>query len=142
MVEILEARVLNPQITLLKLKAERIAKKVQPGQFVILHQDEKAERIPLTIADSDPQEGTITVRAEENAVASVVVIRDTGGGIAPQDLPHLFERYYKGENAPEQSVGVGLALSRSIAAAQNGTLTAANVPGGAEFTMKLYKGIV
>ena len=88
------------------------------------------------------QEGTITVRAEENAVASVVVIRDTGGGIAPQDLPHLFERYYKGENAPEQSVGIGLALSRSIAAAQNGTLTAANVPGGAEFTMKLYKGIV
>ena len=71
------------------------------------------------------QEGTITVRAEENAVASVVVIRDTGGGIAPQDLPHLFERYYKGENAPEQSVGIGLALSRSIAAAQNGTLTAA-----------------
>lgn len=50
---------------------------------------------------------------------SVVVIRDTGGGIAPQDLPHLFERYYKGENAPEQSVGIGLALSRSIAAAQN-----------------------
>lgn len=88
------------------------------------------------------QEGTITVWAEENAVASVVVIRDTGGGIAPQDLPHLFERYYKGENAPEQSVGIGLALSRSIAAAQNGTLTAANVPGGAEFTMKLYKGIV
>lgn len=88
------------------------------------------------------QEGTITVRAEENAVASVIVIRDTGGGIAPQDLPHLFERYYKGENAPEQSVGIGLALSRSIAAAQNGTLTAANVPGGAEFTMKLYKGIV
>lgn len=88
------------------------------------------------------QEGTITVRAEENAVASVVVIRDTGGGIALQDLPHLFERYYKGENAPEQSVGIGLALSRSIAAAQNGTLTAANVPGGAEFTMKLYKGIV
>ena len=88
------------------------------------------------------QEGTITVRAEENAVASVVVIRDTGGGIAPQDLPHLFERYYKGENAPEQSVGIGLALSRSIAAAQNGALAAANVPGGAEFTMKLYKGIV
>lgn len=88
------------------------------------------------------QEGTITVRAEENAVASVVVIRDTGGGIALQDLPHLFERYYKGENAPEQSIGIGLALSRSIAAAQNGTLTAANVPGGAEFTMKLYKGIV
>ena len=68
--------------------------------------------------------------------------RSLSSAIPVQDLPHLFERYYKGENAPEQSVGIGLALSRSIAAAQNGTLTAANVPGGAEFTMKLYKGIV
>ena len=88
------------------------------------------------------QEGTITVRAEENAVASVVVIRDTGGGIAPQDLPHLFERYYKGKNASAQSVGVGLALSRSIIAAQNGTVSAANCPGGAEFTVKFYRAVV
>lgn len=85
---------------------------------------------------------TIPLSALLARAAEPFVIRDTGGGIAPQDLPHLFERYYKGENAPEQSVGIGLALSRSIAAAQNGTLTAANVPGGAEFTMKLYKGIV
>ena len=61
MVEILESRVLNPQITLLRLKAERIARKVQPGQFVIIHQDEIAERIPLTIADSNAEEGWITV---------------------------------------------------------------------------------
>lgn len=111
-----------------------IAKPFRPRELV--------SRIRLKNCSEHMQEGTITVQAEENAVASVVVIRDTGGGIAPQDLPHLFERYYKGENAPEQSVGIGLALSRSIAAAQNGTLTAANVPGGAEFTMKLYKGIV
>ena len=87
-------------------------------------------------------EGTITVTAEENAVAAWICIRDEGGGIDPEDLPHLFERYYKGRNASAESVGIGLALSRSIAAAQNGTLTAANVKGGAEFTLKLYKGTV
>lgn len=87
-------------------------------------------------------EGTITVTAEENAVAACLRVRDEGGGIDPEDLPHLFERYYKGRNASQESVGIGLALSRSILAAQNGTVTAANVPGGAEFTLKLYKGTV
>ena len=87
-------------------------------------------------------EGTITVTAEENAVAACIRVRDEGGGIDPEDLPHLFERYYKGRSASQESVGIGLALSRSILAAQNGTVTAANVPGGAEFTLKLYKGTV
>ena len=44
-------------------------------------------------------EGTITVTAEENAVAACIRVRDEGGGIDPEDLPHLFERYYKGRNA-------------------------------------------
>lgn len=56
-----EARQLNEQITLLKIEAPQIAAKVRPGQFVIIHQDENAERIPLTIADSNRDEGTITV---------------------------------------------------------------------------------
>ena len=88
------------------------------------------------------QTGCIHIFAEENAVCSVIRIRDEGGGIDPEDLPHLFERYYKGKNASAQSVGIGLALSRSITAAQNGTLSAANRSGGAEFTMKFYKSTV
>lgn len=85
------------------------------------------------------EQGVITVTAEETPVAAVLRIRDTGGGIDPRDLPHLFERYYKGVNASAQSAGIGLALSRSIAAAQNGTLTAGNWQHGAEFVLKLYK---
>lgn len=61
MAMIKEARVLNPQITLLTIDAPRIASKVRPGQFVIIHQDEQAERIPLTIADYDIKNNTITV---------------------------------------------------------------------------------
>jgi len=88
------------------------------------------------------ENGRITVTAEENAVCACIRIRDEGGGIDPEDLPHLFERYYKGKNASAQSVGVGLALSRSIIAAQNGTVSAANRPDGAEFTVKFYRAIV
>ena len=59
---ILEKRILIPgQTSLLVLEAPHIAAKAQPGNFVILRIDEHGERIPLTIADADPQAGTITI---------------------------------------------------------------------------------
>lgn len=62
-----------------------------------------------------------------------------GPGFASEDLPHLFERFYKGKNASEQSVGIGLALARMILTRQNGTLKAENRPkGGARFILKFY----
>jgi ferredoxin/flavodoxin---NADP+ reductase len=61
MFEILEKRVLSPNEKLMKLKAPLIARKAQPGQFVILRIDEQGERIPLTIADFDREDGTITI---------------------------------------------------------------------------------
>ncbi len=59
--KILEKKELVPTIHLMKIIAPRIAKKAQPGQFVILRIDEKGERIPLTIADFDRKNGTITM---------------------------------------------------------------------------------
>ncbi len=61
MPEIVEKEVLTPQIVRLKVIAPDIAKKRRPGQFVILRVDERGERIPLTIVDSDPREGTVTI---------------------------------------------------------------------------------
>ena len=61
MPEITEKEVLTPQIVRLKVIAPDIAKKRRPGQFVILRVDERGERIPLTIVDSDPREGTVTI---------------------------------------------------------------------------------
>ena len=61
MPEIAEKIVLTPQIVRLKVIAPDIAKKRKPGQFVILRVDERGERIPLTIVDSDPREGTVTI---------------------------------------------------------------------------------
>ena len=55
MYPIVEKKVLSENVKLLKIKAPLVAKKALPGQFIILRIDEKGERIPLTIADSDPK---------------------------------------------------------------------------------------
>ena len=61
MVKVLECKPLNPSVTLLKVHAPLVARKARPGQFIILRLDESGERIPLTIADFDPDEGSVTI---------------------------------------------------------------------------------
>ncbi|MBR6337587.1 MAG: sulfide/dihydroorotate dehydrogenase-like FAD/NAD-binding protein [Ruminococcus sp.] len=61
MYKIVEKRVLNEQVTLMKIEAPYIAAKVDAGQFIIYRVDEKGERVPLTVADSDKEAGTITI---------------------------------------------------------------------------------
>ena len=61
MFEILEKISLNPTVTLMKIYAPRVAKKAEAGQFIILRTDEDGERIPLTVADYDRQNGTVTI---------------------------------------------------------------------------------
>ena len=61
----------------------------------------------------------------------------------PEDLPHIFERFYKGKDSDGKSFGIGLALSRMIIAGQGGTVKAENrKPVGAMFTIRFYKGTV
>jgi ferredoxin/flavodoxin---NADP+ reductase len=61
MYPIVEKKILSENVKQLKVKAPLVAKKAQPGQFIILRIDEKGERIPLTIADADPKQGTVTI---------------------------------------------------------------------------------
>ena len=61
MYKILKKKVLNPTVTLMEVDAPLIAKKAEPGQFIILRVDEDGERIPLTVADYDREKGTITI---------------------------------------------------------------------------------
>lgn len=89
-----------------------------------------------------PMGGTITVAARETALFTQIDVEDTGCGFASADIPHLFERFYKGRNASEHSYGIGLALARKIVSDQNGTIQAANTPDGAKFTIKFYKQVI
>lgn len=61
MFEVTKKKILNPTVTLMEISAPRIAKKAEPGQFVILRAFSDSERIPLTIADFNREEGTITI---------------------------------------------------------------------------------
>lgn len=90
-----------------------------------------------------PAGGRICVEARETGIFTEITVTDSGSGFPKEDLPHLFERFYKGKNAAEGSFGIGLALCRMIFAAQNGTVRAENaVGGGAKFTVRIYKGTV
>ncbi len=61
MFKIVRKKELNPSVTLMEIEAPLIAKKAQAGQFIIFRVDEEGERIPLTIADSDSEKGTVTI---------------------------------------------------------------------------------
>ena len=61
MYRIVKKRVLNPTVTLMEVEAPLVARKAEPGQFIILRVDENGERIPLTIADYDREKGTVTI---------------------------------------------------------------------------------
>ena len=61
MYRIVKKRVLNPTVTLMEVEAPAVARKAEPGQFIILRVDEEGERIPLTIAAFDREKGTVTI---------------------------------------------------------------------------------
>ena len=89
-----------------------------------------------------PEGGTITITAQETALYTQIEIEDTGAGFDAKDIPHLFERFYKGSNASADSYGIGLALARTVITAQNGTVQAANSQTGAKFIIKFYKQVI
>lgn len=104
---------------------------------------EAVENILKNCMEHTPRGGIITVSASENGIYTEIVIRDNGIGIDKEDLPYLFERFFKGKNSSDQSFGIGLALARMIIVNQNGTIKADNNPtGGAAFTIRFYKSVV
>lgn len=86
-----------------------------------------------------PEQGNIIIACQDNPIYTEIVIQDSGGGFDGADLPHLFERFYRGVGSSKDSAGIGLALSKSIIEKENGTVTAENAEtGGARFRIKFY----
>ena len=125
------------------------------GQEILVHADseeytgdmqwsvEAIGNILKNCVEHTPEGGSIEISSTENALFTEIVISDSGAGFTPGDIPHLFERFYRGKNADAASVGIGLALARTVITAQNGTVAASNGKnGGAQFTVRFYKNIV
>ncbi len=76
---------------------------------------------------------TIHCSYAQNPLYTEILIWDDGEGFAKEDIPHLFERFYRGQNAREGGIGIGLSLTKEIVERQNGTIRAQNKSGGGAF---------
>lgn len=90
-----------------------------------------------------PEHGRIHIAFEDNPLYTRITITDNGAGIDREDLPHIFLRFYKGKNAPDDSVGIGLAMSHAILSRQGGDISVESQKGkGTRFIITFYKRII
>ena len=109
----------------------------------LLWSAEAIQNIAKNCMEHTPAGGAVRIKASENALATTIIITDTGAGFAEADLPHLFDRFYRGTNAnaPEkEGFGIGLSLAQSLISVQGGTIRAGNsAEGGARFQIAFPK---
>jgi len=92
-----------------------------------------------------PQGGTVALNLEQDDGAVTFTVRDSGVGIAPGDLPHIFDRFWRADQARSRTgerpgTGLGLAITKWIAEAHGGSITVQSRPGrGSTFTVRLPK---
>jgi signal transduction histidine kinase len=140
------------------LERAAVAHSIQASkQGVTLHLEQPAANLPLIQVDPDrmaqvlsnllsnalrytPDGGRITLSAVQNQRDVQLKVQDTGSGIAPEELPHIFRRFYRSDKSRPQNgeSGLGLAIARSIVEAHGGRITAVSTLGqGTTFTISL-----
>lgn len=88
--------------------------------------------------------GTISIEIKESPLLVSIIIKDNGNGIKKEELPHIFERFYKGKHEVKPiSIGIGLTLSKSIIESNGGSISVKSIEGeGTEFAITFLKSIV
>ena len=81
----------------------------------------------------------VLIESSENNAYVKITIKDFGTGIAKEDINHIFERFYKGKDSDYDSIGIGLALSKSIIEKQNGKISVESGENGTTFKIKYFK---
>jgi len=86
-----------------------------------------------------PSGGYVTMSASQNKLFTEITVRDTGNGIPKNELPHIFERFYKGSSSDENSIGIGLSLAKTIIEKNNGYISVkSKVNEGSCFSLKIF----
>ncbi len=87
--------------------------------------------------------GELTISSKITSIYDAVIIKDDGCGIAPEDVPHIFERFYHGKNSSTDSVGIGLALAKMVFEKEKASVFVESTLGqGTTFEIRFYKAIV
>lgn len=90
--------------------------------------------------EHSPEDSEILILTEENAVYTLITIKDYGPGLTEEEQKHIFERFYRSSSAKEDSVGIGLSIAKEIVEQQNGYLTVSSVQKeGTSFMIKFLK---
>ena len=127
------------------LEVKELQVELQGDLEAIFHVDRKWTteafiNVLKNAVEHTPPHGRIEITINDTSLYTEVSIADSGAGVAKEDLPHLFKRFYKGKHSGESSIGIGLALSYGIMQAQNGIIEVCNGrQGGTIFTLKWYK---
>ncbi len=87
--------------------------------------------------------GKIIITSDSTNLYNKLTISDNGCGIAEEDLPHIFERFYHGKNSSKESVGIGLALAKTVFEKENASVSVESEQGrGSVFEIRFYKSVV
>ncbi len=138
------AKAIEPVEVPMELKGQNLLIEAE-GDFCgdIAWTCEAITNIVKNCAEHTPENGKLTITASSNPIFTEIVISDSGCGIKNEDLPHIFERFYKGNDSTNTSFGIGLSLARMIIVSQNGTIKAENnKEGGAKFVIRFYERVV
>ncbi len=130
---------------LIPMELREIVPKTEIAAGVMLRCDqnwlaEALQNILKNCIESIVREGSIAITCADNPLFTELTIHDSGPGFDREELPHIFERFYRGKASGATGYGIGLALSRTIITRQGGTLAARNHPqGGALFVLRFPK---
>jgi signal transduction histidine kinase len=119
-----------------------VAGEIEP-HLIISGQKDKLERALINLVDNaikyTPQKGTVTFSLRKKRNQAQLKVKDTGRGIAEKDLPHIFERFYRGSKTDKTfGSGLGLSIAQAIVSAHRGEIRAKSQIGkGSEFTVLL-----
>jgi signal transduction histidine kinase len=135
---------LRPQVATLADDAQQLVTFDLPAQAMeVMGDDGSLRQLCLILIDNamkyTPQGGSISVRLAAEGGAAVLTVRDTGIGIGPEQLPHIFDRFWRADKIRSREMGgagLGLSIARVIAEHHGATITAESELGrGSTFTV-------
>ncbi|MEW5992404.1 MAG: HAMP domain-containing sensor histidine kinase [Chloroflexota bacterium] len=115
---------------------------VDPEPAVVSGDAARLRQLVLILVDNaighSPRDGTVRVAVRRDGPSAVLTVEDEGGGLRPEDLPRLFERFWRGAGAPPGGAGLGLAIAAWIVDGHAGRIEAGNrATGGARFGVRI-----
>ncbi|WP_148410433.1 sensor histidine kinase [Murimonas intestini] len=134
---------LRPMLIPAELKSQEIETDCGDDIFITADKNWTAEALVNIIKnciEHTPEGGRIKISCHETVLDVKIVIEDNGEGIEEEDIPYIFDRFYKGKNAGPDSVGIGLAMSKAILVRQNADIWLESTRGkGTRFVIKFYQ---